>query len=54
LKPDGSGLQLLRSAVCATGDFSDPADLSRSLFEKLDRAGRIPQSRPILSTRFAG
>lgn len=35
LKPDGSGLQLLQSAICTRDDFSEPADLSRALVQKL-------------------
>ncbi len=35
LAPDGSRLQLLRSAVCATDDFSEPPGLARHLAGKL-------------------
>ncbi len=35
IAPDGQRLQVLQSAVCATGGFSAPADLAGSLVEKL-------------------
>ena len=35
LRPDGKRLQLLQSDICALGGFSEPADLSAKLVERL-------------------